>query len=102
MPIFDPDPSADVRTIAEIDRTVKATAKAMLYAYNYTRRLIFANPHGLTAEQVFGIFGITTSTGLTVDQLKEQACLLKASINRYAPGTIGDDGVPEATITFPA
>jgi hypothetical protein len=86
------------KTVAAIDAMLKRTAAAQLMAYQNIRRLVYANPDKLTAEQVYAAFEANTSTGMTANQLGEAARIAKASLNHFQQ--VITDAVPAATITL--
>ena len=89
----------------QIDGSLRSAAVYMKKAYDEVRKLVYNNPafqdeYGVTdANAIYIAFQTNTLSGLTAEQLGEAAKLIKASINKFAPGTIVDD-VPEANISY--
>ncbi len=88
----------------QIDTEIKNAATAQKKAYDIIRNLIFGNTKKpKTIAEInfaYAAFAANTTTGLTIENLQDMACLAKTTINRYQPGTIVDN-VPELIITYP-
>jgi len=81
------------QTVNQIHRTDSRCGGQMRESYHSILGLIHANPHGLTAEDIYAELSEDEA------QLQLLAVILKTALNTVEPGAIVD-AVPEAKITL--